>query len=88
MLMVCCFCDEVRDESMGHGQWRELHVYIGSLASKREDTIVSYTCCHNCLQDDPRAIAFRTRQSRSNTSVFPVGHDRCDRLRPKWSAET
>lgn len=72
MLLVCCFCDQVRDESMGHGHWRELHVYMGSRTSKREDTILSYTCCHNCLQDDPRAIAFRTRQSDSIASDLPA----------------
>ena len=29
MLLVCCFCEQVRDESMGHGHWRELHVVYG-----------------------------------------------------------
>jgi hypothetical protein len=72
MLLVCCFCDQVCDESMGHGHWRELHVYMGSRAPKREDTILSYTCCHNCLRNDPRTVAFRTRQSRSNASVLPA----------------
>ena len=72
MLLVCCFCDQVREESMGHGPWRQLHVYLGSLTPKRENTILSYTCCHKCLQDDPQAIAFRTRQSLSNASVLPA----------------
>jgi hypothetical protein len=72
MLLVCCFCDQVRDESMGHGHWRELYESMGSRSLKREETVLSYTCCHNCLQDDPGSIAFRTRQRPSHASVFPA----------------
>lgn len=72
MLLVCYFCDQVRDESMGHGHWRELYGSMGSRTPKREETVLSYTCCDNCLQDDPGAIAFRTRQRPSHASVFPA----------------
>ena len=72
ILLVCCFCDQVRDESMGHGHWREPRGYMRSCTPTRENTILSYTCCRNCLQDDPRAIAFRTRQSRSSAAVLPA----------------
>jgi hypothetical protein len=37
MLLVCCFCDQIRDESMGHGHWREqLYGSMGSRTPKRE----------------------------------------------------
>ena len=72
MLLVCCFCDQIRDESMGHGHWRELYESMGSRSLKREETVLSYTCYDNCLQDDPGAIAFRTRQRPSHASVFPA----------------
>jgi hypothetical protein len=73
MLLVCCFCDQIRDESMGHGHWREqLYGSMGSRTPKREETVLSYTCCHNCLKDDPGAIAFRARQSPSHASVLPA----------------
>lgn len=49
MLLVCCFCDQIRDESMGHGHWRELYESMGSRSLKREETVLSYTCCDNCL---------------------------------------
>jgi hypothetical protein len=60
MLLVCCFCDHVREESTDHTDLR-LHV--------TSRTAVSYTCCHACLQGDPGAITFRTRQNKSNTFV-------------------
>jgi hypothetical protein len=72
MLLICCFCDQVRDESVGFTLWRNLHVSMASLKPKREDIILSYTCCESCLQKDPRAGAFRTRQSLSRPSVLPV----------------
>jgi hypothetical protein len=72
MLLICCFCDQVRDESVGYTHWRNLHVYMVSRKAKREDTILSYTCCDSCLENDPRASAFRTRQRRSRPSVLPA----------------
>jgi hypothetical protein len=71
MLLVCCFCDKVRD-AMCHpseSPWQDLQVYMVR-NPKRAGTILSYTCCHNCLHGDPRAIAFRTRQSQSSVSVL------------------
>jgi hypothetical protein len=71
MLLVCCFCDKVRDDTMcqsAESFWQDLEVYMVSRNLKREDTILSYTCCRNCLQGDPRAITFRTRRSPSSTS--------------------
>ena len=76
MLLVCCFCDQVRDESMGHGHWRELYGSMGSRPPKREETVLSYTCCDNCLQDS----ALHTRP------FFQLRHDRGDRLRPNCDA--
>ena len=73
MLLVCCFCDKVREESISHTHWRDLQVYVMSRTPKREDTILSYTCCDECLQGDPRAVAFRSRQSQSSASLLPPG---------------
>ena len=69
MLLVCCFCDKVCDDTMRRSQWQHLHLYIVSRSVKREDTILSYTCCHGCLQGDPHAIAFRARQSDSGAAT-------------------
>lgn len=68
MLLVCCFCEKVRDQSP-QSLWRDLRAYMVSRKLKREDTVLSYTCCHNCLHGDPGATAFRTRQSQSRASV-------------------
>ena len=64
MLLVCCFCDKVRDQST-QSLWHDWHADTISRSLRREDAILSYTCCRDCLQDDPRAIAFRTRRSHS-----------------------
>lgn len=67
MVLVCCFCDKIRDQST-QSLWHDLQAYEAYTVSrnvKREDTILSYTCCRDCLQDDPRAITFRTRRSHS-----------------------
>jgi len=67
MMFVCCFCDQARDESTGN---IDLFVNVVSRTPEWQDTIVSYTCCHACLQGDPRAITFRTRQNKPNLSVL------------------
>ena len=65
MLLVCCFCDQVRDQSP---DTTDLHVYAVSRMPRRQGIVVSYTCCHACLQDDPRAITFRTRRNKPQRS--------------------
>ena len=69
MLLVCCFCDKVCNNTMRQSQW-QLHLYLASHNLKREDTVLSYTCCHDCFQGDPHAIAFRIRQSESRAAVL------------------
>jgi len=65
MLLVCGFSDKVRDQSH-QSLWRDLRTYyMVSRNLKREDTVLSYRCCHDCLHGDPGATAFRTRQSAS-----------------------
>jgi hypothetical protein len=74
MLLVCCFCDKVRDDAMDHvGEhpWQDLQLYTASRKPKREDTILSYTCCDECLRGDPRAFVFRVRQQWSTRSIIP-----------------
>ena len=66
MLLVCCFCDNVHDETIGQRHWQNLQRYMASRKPTRADTILSYTCCHDCLQGNPHAIAFRARQSRTS----------------------
>lgn len=68
MLLVRCFCDKVRDQSP-QSLWCDLRAYVVSRNLKRKDTVLSYTCCHDCLHGDPGATAFRTRQSQSRASV-------------------
>jgi hypothetical protein len=70
MLLVCCFCDKVCDDTMRQSQWRQLHLDLRPHNIKREGTVLSYTCCHICLQGDPHAIAFRTRQSQSHAAAL------------------
>lgn len=73
---VCCFCDKVRDDSRNEttqGLWQDLQLYMVLHKLRPEDIIIVYTCCRRCLEDDPRAIAFRTRWSQSRSSVFNSG---------------
>ena len=73
MLLVCCFCDKVHDDAMSQARerlWQDLRVYNALRNPRREDTILSYTCCHECLQRDPRAIVFRTRQNETPASML------------------
>lgn len=70
MLLVCCFCDKVGDDIIGQRHWQDLEVYRVLRNPKPEDTILSYTCCDNCFQGDPDAIAFRTRRSQSSAYVL------------------
>jgi hypothetical protein len=65
MLLVCCFCDQARDESP---DTTDLDVCAVSRMPRRQGIVVSYTCCHACLQDDPRAITFRTRRNKPHWS--------------------
>jgi len=63
---ICCFCDKVKTEDEpGPGRWQELHSYMGSHKLKRQDLIVTYTCCTGCLKEDPHAVAFRQRMIKS-----------------------
>jgi len=76
MLLVCCFCDKVRDDTRNQatqGFWQDLQVSMASRNLRREDIIFSYTCCRDCLQGDPRAITFRARRSQSSAPVFSNG---------------
>lgn len=70
MLLVCCFCDNVGDDTMGRRHWQDLEVYRVPRNPKPKDTILSYTCCDHCLQGEPDAIAFRTRRSQSGAYVL------------------
>jgi hypothetical protein len=70
MVFVCCFCDHVHDESTGTA---ELRMSVLSRTPTRQDIVVSYTCCHACLQDDPQAITFRTRQNKPNLPGSTAG---------------
>lgn len=68
VLPICCFCEKVRDDAgtgAGEGIWQDMK----SRELRPLDTIFSYGCCPDCLADDPRAVAFRTRRSRSGASL-------------------
>jgi hypothetical protein len=76
MLQVCCFCDKVRDDTRSEdaqGLWQSLQIYMVLRKLRAEDVAFAYTCCRDCLKDDPRAIGFRTRRSQSRSSVLDNG---------------
>ncbi len=72
ILPICCFCEKVRDDAetgAGEGLWQDMKVYMVSRGLRPLKTAFAYGCCPDCLTDDPRAIAFRTRRSRSGSSI-------------------
>lgn len=72
ILPVCCFCDKVRDDTRSattQGLWQDLQIYMILRNLRPEDIVFAYTCCRDCLKDDPRAIAFRRRGSQSSSSA-------------------
>jgi hypothetical protein len=76
ILPVCCFCDKVRDDTRSEaaqGLWQDWQVYMVSQKLRPEALPLAYTCCRDCLKHDPRAIAFRTRLSRSSSSALENG---------------
>ena len=75
MLLVCCFCDKVRDPTMCQSHWHDLEASLSVRRRDQEDVVMSYTCCRTCLVDDPRASVFRARQ----THLSPRGTESIDR---------
>ncbi len=76
MLSVCCFCDKVRDDTRSEavqGLWQDLQIYMGLRKLRREDIVFAYTCCRDCMNDDPGATAFRARWSQSSVSILQNG---------------
>lgn len=76
ILPVCCFCDKVRDGTRNdatQGLWQDLQIYLILRKVRPEDIVFAYTCCRDCLKDDPRAIAFRRRWSRSSSFALDNG---------------
>ena len=73
MLRVCCFCDRVENDTRNQAApdpWQDLQSYMVSRKLRPEHIIFAYTCCRDCLKDDPQAIAFRTRWSDSSSSAW------------------
>lgn len=88
ILPVCCFCDKVRDDTRSattQGLWQDLQIYLVLRKLRPEDIVFAYTCCRDCLKDDPRAIAFRTRWSQSSSSAVDDG-DHLDNRSSRLSA--
>jgi hypothetical protein len=72
ILPICCFCEKVRDDEKtgaGEGPWQEMKSHMDSRGLRSLNTIFAYGCCPDCLTDDPRAVAFRTRSSHSGSSI-------------------
>ena len=80
MVRVCCFCDMVHDEAID--LWRERRNVVSSAGIPEEAAILSYTCCRQCFEADPRASVFRARRHEANGSRDSSGV-RSSRL--KWS---
>jgi hypothetical protein len=88
ILPVCCFCDKVRDDTRSEatqGLWQDLQIYMVLRKLRPEDIVFAYTCCRDCLKDDPRAIAFRTRWGQSSSSAVNDG-DHLDNRSSRLSA--
>jgi hypothetical protein len=80
MVRICCFCDMVHDEAIG--LWRERRNFVPRAGTTGEGTILSYTCCCQCFEADPRASVFRARGSE------PSGGLHSNEIRPSrlaWS---
>lgn len=80
MVRICCFCDMVHDEAVG--LWQERRNFVPSAGMTEEAAILSYTCCRQCFEADPRASVFRARRSESSGSLDSTSV-RSSRLR--WS---
>jgi hypothetical protein len=76
MVRVCCFCDMVHDEAIG--LWRERR----NAGIPGEAAILSYTCCLDCFEVDPRASVFRARRNEPKGSPDLNG---VRSPRSKWS---
>ena len=76
MVRVCCFCEMVHDEAIG--LWRERR----NAGIPGEPAILSYTCCLQCFEADPRASVFRARRNEPKGSRDSSG---VRSPRSKWS---
>ena len=72
ILRICCFCEKVHDGAStetSEGLWQDMKSYTGSRELTTLNTIFAYSCCSDCLTDEPHAIAFRSRRSQSGSSI-------------------
>jgi hypothetical protein len=72
ILRICCFCEKVHDGATteaGKGVWQDRKFYTVSRGLRPLNTIFAYSCCSNCLTNEPDAIAFRSRRSQSGASI-------------------
>ena len=72
ILRICCFCEKVHDGARteaGEGLWQDRKIYTVSRGLRPLNTIFAYSCCSDCLTDEPDAIAFRSRRSQPGTSI-------------------
>ncbi len=75
ILRICCFCEKVHDgerTETGEGLWQDMKIHTVSRGRKPLNTIFVYSCCSDCLLDEPHAIAFRSRRSQSGSSIRPT----------------
>lgn len=72
ILRICCFCEKVQDGARtdaGEGLWQDRKFYTVSRGLRLLNTVFAYSCCSDCLTDEPDAIAFRSRRSQSGASI-------------------
>ena len=72
ILPIGCSGEKVQDDARteaGEGLWQDMKIYTVSRGLRPMNTVFAYGCCPDCLTDDPRAIAFRTRRSQSGSSI-------------------
>jgi hypothetical protein len=83
ILRICCFCEKVHDGARteaGEGLWQEKKISTVSHGLRPLNTILAYSCCSDCLTDEPHAIAFRSRRSQSGASIRATGNHRIEGL--------
>ena len=72
ILRICCFCEKVHDGARAdaaEGLWQDMKIYTASRGRRPLNTVFAYSCCSDCLTDEPHAIAFRLRRSQSGSSI-------------------
>ena len=53
----------------GKELWQDMKIYKVLRGLRPLNTIFAYSCCSDCMTNEPHAIAFRLGRSQSNSSI-------------------